>query len=380
MTAETNTIPDLMRAAVLTAPGTPLSVQEIQTPRPHRDEILIRVAACGVCHSDLHVMHGSIPFPTPAVLGHEVSGTVVQLGQGVDRPDLQVGQQIVCAFLMPCGRCSYCAEGRDDMCTEFFERNRLKGQLFDGTSRLRGIDGGTLAMYSMAGLADYAVVPVTAVVPLPEGSDIVPAAILGCAAFTAYGALRRAADVRQGETVAVVAIGGVGSSLVQLARVLGAREIIAVDVNDEKLAAARRLGATRTVNSRTTDAREVVLEATDGHGVDVAFEALGSPQTFAQALTLIAAGGRMVTVGLGAAGARGEVELNQMVRRGLRIIGSYGARTRTDLPAVVDLAARGVLRYRDIVTRVYPLDRVNHAYEALARGETRGRAVIAMEV
>lgn len=380
MTAEPGAIPKVMRAAVLAEPGAPLIVQEILTPRPKRGEVLIRVAACGVCHSDLHVMHGSIPFPTPAVLGHEVSGTVVEVGQDVDRVDMKVGQQVVGAFLMPCGQCPYCSEGRDDMCTVFFERNRLKGQAFDGTSRLRSVDGDTLAMYSMAGLAEYAVVPVTAVAPLPVGIETVPAAILGCAALTAYGALRRAANLRYGETVAVVAVGGVGSNLVQLARVFGAREVIAVDIDDEKLAAAERLGATKTVNSRTTNAREAVLEATDGRGVDVAFEVLGSAQTFGQALTLIAAGGRMVPVGLGAAGATAEVEVNQVVRRGLQIIGSYGARTRTDLPAVVDLAARGLLRYRDVVTRVYPLDEVNVAYEALARGAITGRAVIAMAI
>jgi S-(hydroxymethyl)glutathione dehydrogenase/alcohol dehydrogenase len=133
-----------------------------------------------------------------------------------------------------------------------------------------------------------------------------------------------------------------------------------------------------TVNSRTHDAREAVLAATGGRGVDVAFEVLGSARTFEQALSLLAAGGRMVPVGLGAAGATAAVEINQVVRRGLRIIGNYGARTRTDLPAVVDLASRGLLRYRDVVSRVYALEDVNEAYGALERGEIDGRAVIAM--
>ncbi len=371
-------IPDVMRAAVLAAPGEPLAVRTIRTPRPQQDEVLVRVTACGMCHSDLHIMHGSIPFPTPAVLGHEVSGTVVALGPDAERAGLRTGQQVVGAFLMPCGRCAHCAQGRDDLCTAFYERNRLHGQLFDGTSQLRSLEGDTLAMYSMGGLAEYAVLPVTAVAPLPDGVEVAPAAILGCAALTAYGALRRAADVRSGETVAVVAVGGVGSTLVQLSRAFGAREVIAVDIDDEKLASAARLGATLTINSSTTDAREAVLQATGGHGVDVAFEVLGSSQTFALAMSLVAAGGRMVPVGLAAAGATAAVEINQVVRRSVRIVGNYGARTRTDLPAVIDLAARGLLHYRDVVSRSYSLDDVNEAYRALKDGNINGRAIVTM--
>jgi succinate semialdehyde reductase (NADPH) len=377
-TTDTGRRPDTMRAAVLTAPGEKLTVQEIRTPRPGYEEVLVRVTACGVCHSDLHVMQGAIPFPTPAVMGHEISGTVVELGPGAERSGLAEGEPVVGAFLMPCGRCAYCVQGRDDMCTTFFEKNRLRGELFDGTTRLHGMDGESLAMYSMAGLAEYAVLPVTAVARLPAELDATRAAMLGCAALTAYGAVRRAAELRFGETVAVVAIGGVGSNLVQLARAFGAREVIAIDIDDDKLASAERLGATVTVNSRTRDAREAVLAATGGRGVDVAFEVLGSPRTFEQALSLITAGGRMVPVGLGAAGATAAVDINQVVRRGLRVVGNYGARTRSDLPAVVDLAARGLLRYREVVSRVYDLDDVAEAYEALEGGRINGRAVVSM--
>lgn len=377
MTTDATVPPETMRAAVLTAAGQELSVQEVPTPRPRRDEVLIKVAGCGVCHTDLHVMDGAIAFPTPAVMGHEVSGTVVELGPG-STDDIQIGQAVVGAFLMPCGRCVYCAAGRDDLCTEFYEKNRLSGHLFDGTSRLHGQDGTPLAMYSMAGLAEYAVLPRTALAALPDGFDVTRSAILGCAALTAYGAVRRSAEVRVGETVAVVAIGGVGSNLVQLARIFGAREVIAIDIDDAKLSWAQRLGATMTVNSSTHDARAAVMAATAGKGVDVAFEALGTPQTFEQALSLIAAGGRMVPVGLGAAGDQAALDINQVVRRGLRVIGNYGARTRADLPAVIDLAARGLLRYREVVSQIYSLDEVAQAYDALARGAIQGRSVITM--
>ncbi len=377
-TSQTQQIPELMRAAVSRAPGQPMNLENIPTPRPQRDEVLVRVTACGVCHSDLHVLDGAIAFPHPAVLGHEISGTVAQLGPDTQRPGIKVGQRVSGAFLMPCGRCEHCATGRDDLCTEFFDKNRLSGHLYDGTSRLHGADGQSIAMYSMGGLAEYAVLPITSVAPLPEGIETVPAAILGCAGLTAYGAVKRAADVRFGETVAIVAVGGVGSNIVQLARAFGAAQVIAIDVDDDKLAAAERLGATLTINSRTTDARQAVLEATQGRGVNVALEVLGIPQTFELALTLLATGGRMVPVGLGTAGATAPVEINLMVRRSLRIIGNYGARTRTDLPAVIDLAAQGALRYRDVVTRIYSLDEVNDTYQALRDGAITGRAVIAL--
>lgn len=371
-------VPDVMRAAVSRVPGQPLTVEDIPTPRPQKDEVLVRVHACGVCHSDLHVLDDAIAFPRPAVLGHEISGTIAALGPNTAEPGIEIGQRVAGAFLMPCGRCEHCATGRDDLCTPFFEKNRVFGQLYDGTSRLQGPDGESIAMYSMGGLAEYAVLPITSVAPLPDSIESVPAAILGCAGLTAYGAVRRAADLRLGETVAIVAVGGVGSNLVQVARVFGAAQVIAIDVDDKKLAAAERLGATSTINSRTADPRQAVMETTRGRGVDVAFEVLGIPQTFELALSLLSPGGRMVPVGLGSAGTTAAVEINLMVRRSLRIIGNYGARTRTDLPAVIKLADQGLLRYREVVTRLYDMDEVNDAYDTLRDGAITGRAVVAI--
>src|SRR5919106_125794 len=171
----------------------------------------------------------------------------------------------------------------DDLCENFFAMNRLKGTLYDGTSRLRRQDGSPLAMYSMAGLAEYSVVPATDVFPVAPGLPLAESSVLGCAIFTAYGAVRHAAELRGGERIAVVATGGVGINIVQIGRAFGASQIIAVDVRDDKLEAARRLGATDVVNSVGTDAVARVRELTDGRGVDVAFEVLGLPQTFIQA-------------------------------------------------------------------------------------------------
>lgn len=380
MTTETPVIPDTMRAAVLRDYDKGLQVETIRTPRPKAGEVLIKVTACGLCHSDLHVIGGAIAFPLPAVLGHEVAGTIVELGPGTEHTGLEVGQQVAGGFLMPCGQCRHCAAGHDELCEPFFELNRLKGVLYDGTTRLYALDGEPIQMYSMGGLAEYSVVPATALAPVPEGVDPVSSAILGCAAMTGYGAVRRGADIKYGETVAVVAVGGVGSNIVQIARAFGASQVIAIDVADDKLEAVKAFGATATINSMTQDAREEVLKLTNGRGVDVSFEALGIPSTWNTALDVLADGGRMVPIGLGAGRQTAEVEINRTVRRSQSILGSYGARTRQDLPAVVDLAARGIINYDDLVTRRFSLDEAAAGYEALRNRAIQGRAVVDMSL
>lgn len=371
-------VPDTMRAAVLSSIEKGLEIHTIRTPRPRAGEVLVKVSACGLCHSDLHVIGGAIAFPLPAVLGHEVAGQVVELGPGTEHSGLQVGQQVAGAFLMPCGSCPACAAGRDDLCGPFFSMNRLNGTLYDGETRLADCEGNPIAMYSMGGLAEYCVIPVTSVAPVPDTMDPVASAILGCAALTAYGAVRRSADLRAGQSVAVVATGGVGSNVIQLSKAFGAKDVIAIDISDEKLDAALALGATAVVNSATENARERVFEMTGGFGVDIAFEVLGRPQTWETALNVLRDGGRMVPIGLGAGVQTAGVEINRTVRRSQSIVGSYGALTRQDLPEVIRLAEAGIIRYEDIVTRQVSLDEVADTYEALRRGEIQGRAVVKM--
>src|SRR5215470_7229416 len=263
----------LMNAAVLSQSPGDLRIERIPVPEPREGEVLVKVSACGVCHTDLHVIKAEVAFPIPAVLGHEISGTVEAVGPGVS--GFEIGAPVVSAFIMPCGACRACSAGRDDLCEKFFSMNRLKGTLYDGESRLRRSDGSPIAMYSMAGLAEHAVVPATAVFALPSALPLLESSILGCAVFTAYGAVRHSADLRGGERIAVVAAGGVGMNIIQIAKAFGASQIIAVDVRDDKLQLAREAGATDVVNSATTDAVARVRELTDGRGVDVAFEALG---------------------------------------------------------------------------------------------------------
>jgi S-(hydroxymethyl)glutathione dehydrogenase/alcohol dehydrogenase len=363
-----------MVAAVLDrAPGT-LVLEEIPVPEPGPGEVLVRVSACGVCHTDLHVMKAEVAFPTPAVMGHEISGTVAALGRGVAGPS--IGTSVASAFIMPCGSCAACGAGRDDLCDNFFAMNRLKGTLYDGTSRLRRKDGTPLAMYSMAGLAEYAVVPATDVFPLGAGLPLQESSVLGCAVFTAYGAVRHGAELRGGERIAVVACGGVGMNIIQVARAFGASQIIAVDVREEKLEAARRAGATDTVDASAADAVARVRELTDGRGVDAAFEVLGLPQTFSQALEIVRDGGRMVAVGIAPGKTTAPVEITRLVRRELRIIGSYGARTRSDMPEIIRLAAQGIFRPEKMVTQRFALADADAAYQALARGDIVGRAIV----
>lgn len=365
-----------MKAAVLSAIGGPLVVEEIPQPAPHAGEVLVQVVACGVCHTDLHVLKGEVQFPLPCVLGHEISGVVAAVA--ADVRTVQPGEAVVCSFIMPCGTCHYCVRGRDDLCATFFTMNRLRGTLYDGTSRLRRSDGTPLAMYSMGGLAEYAVVPASDVFPAPAGVPLSDACILGCAMMTAYGAVKHQARVQPNETVAVVGIGGVGSNVIQMARVFGAGQIIAVDVRDDKLEAARGLGATHTVNAVREEAVAAVQALTGGRGVDVAIEALGRPETVVHAFMMTRDGGRTVVIGIAPGTTTAGIEITRLVRRGIQIIGSYGSRVRTDMPDVLALATRGQVSASQPITRRYPLEQVDAAYRALNRGDIVGRAIVTM--
>jgi succinate semialdehyde reductase (NADPH) len=366
-----------MKAAVLEKPGGSLLIENIPDPKPRQGEVLVKVAACGVCHTDLHVMKGEVGFPLPAVLGHEISGTVAAVAPDVT--DLRVGDRVIGSFIMPCGRCRHCVRGRDDLCETFFALNRLKGVLYDGETRLFRQDGSPLAMYSMSGLAEYAVAPSTSIFPLPESLDLYEACILGCAIPTAYGAVRHQADLAPGESVAVIGIGGVGSNIVQIARLFGAADVIAIDINDEKLEAARQLGATQVVNASDEDPVALVRAMTGGRGVDVALEALGRAETVLAAFNVVADGGRVVVVGIAPGSEAAPIEITRLVRRSITIKGSYGGRMRADVPELTRLAAGGQIRTSQLITRRYGLDEVNDAYTALNRGEIVGRAIIVVD-
>lgn len=362
-----------MRAAILRSPGKPLEIAEIQDPRPRRGEVLVRVRSAGVCHTDLHVIRGDIPFPTPAVLGHEVAGVVEEVGDGVE--DLRPGDRVVGAFIMPCGRCFYCRMGREDLCESFYKLNRLQGLYYDGDTRLRDRAGNKIYMYSMAAHAELSVIPETAVFKLPANLSLEASAVIGCAMMTAYGACKNAL-LRPSETVAVFGIGGVGSSVVQIAsRVFRAR-VIAVDVVEAKLEHARSLGAEHVVNPLREDPVKRILELTEGRGVDASFEAVGTPATVEQAIRCVRAGGRAVVIGLSTREAVASFQINYLVRRGIHVIGSYGARPGADVPEILDLTSRGVIDVESIAVQRFKLEEINEALAKLERGEIRGRALV----
>ncbi len=367
-----------MRAAVLPAANDTIRVEDLEEPQPRRGEVLVEVAACGVCHTDLHVAKGEVAFPMPCVLGHEITGTVVATGGDVD--NVGPGDRVASTFIMPCGTCRHCVRGHDDLCERFFEYNRLRGVLYDGETRLSRPTGEPISMYSMAGLAERCVVPATDVFVLPDGVDLTKAAVLGCSVFTALGAVLNVARLVVGETVAVFACGGVGSNIIQLAHAFGASRVIAVDVAQDKLDLALRLGASDVVDASREDPVERVRELTGSRGVDVAFEALGRPETVDGALRSVDDGGRVVLVGIAATGVTADVEITRVVRRKIQLLGSYGARTRTDMPLVLDLAARGVINLDDLITRRYTLEQADEAYRELDRGAIVGRAIIDMSL
>jgi succinate semialdehyde reductase (NADPH) len=367
-----------MNAAVIRERRGPFTIEELRDPEPRAGEVLVRVAACGVCHTDLHIHDGSVPFPLPCVLGHEVSGTVVAVGAGVDR--LREGDRVAGAFIMPCGSCRMCATGREELCEPFFAHNRLNGTLYDGETRLFDRDGEAVWMYSMGGLSEFVVMPELAAAPVPDELPLTESAIFGCALLTAFGAAQHVARLQPGETVAVLGAGGVGSNVVQVARALGAERVIAVDLAAAKLEAARVLGATDVVDAAAQDAPAAVRELTGGRGADVVFEAIGSPATFRQATEMAADGGRCVMVGIAPVGTSAEIEITRLVRRKLQVLGSFGGRPRSDLATLMAMAVDGRLRLDGAISRRFALEEAGTAYAMLARGEITGRAIVDLGV
>ena len=357
---------------VLEAANEPLRADQVTVGSPQAEEVLVEVAACGVCHTDLHVIKDEVAFPKPAVLGHEVSGIVRQVGERVTH--VQPGDRVACSFIMPCGTCRHCAEGLEDLCENFFNYNRLHGQLYDGTTRLSR-NGEDLAMYSMAGHATHCVVPSRAVFALPDSVPLADAAVLGCSMFTGHGAVRSVANVQPGENVAVIAAGGVGLSIVHLARAAGAKRVIAVDIDDDKLALARELGATDVINSATVDPVETLRQLL-GRGVDVAFEALGSVATVKLAVDVLDDGGRAVLAGIAPAGHTMDVDITKVVRRKLKILGSFGAAASTAMPEVIQLAAEGKIDLDKLITHRFAFEQTAEAYQLLNERKILGRGLI----
>ncbi|MEM2856098.1 MAG: alcohol dehydrogenase catalytic domain-containing protein [Candidatus Nitrosocaldaceae archaeon] len=361
-----------MKAAVLREIGK-LTIEDIKEPKPLDDEVLIRVNSIGVCHTDLHVLKGHIPFPLPAVLGHEVSGIVEKVGKNVN--NVQVGDKVIGPFILPCGKCRLCITGQEDLCESFYNYNRLKGLYYDGKTRLYDKKGSDIYMYSMAAHAEYSVIPSTSVFKIPDSLDISMASILGCAIMTAYGACRNTA-LRPAEKVAVFGVGGVGINVVQIASRVYNSDVIAIDLNEEKLKQAKSIGAISTINPKNEDVVKSLLELTDGKGVDAAIEVIGIKSTIEAAIRSVRSAGRVTLVGLSSKGSEASFEINSLVRRGVKITGSYGGKPRIDMPEIISLADKGIINIKDSISARYRLEDINEAFEKLEKGEILGRAII----
>ena len=362
------------RAAVLWEPGRPVEILEVDLERPKEAEVLVRIAACGVCHSDLHVVDGHLPEPLPLVLGHEAAGVVEETGPGVK--SLGPGDHVVLALVPSCGECEECSRGRPNFCV-LGARMASQGTLADGTSRL-SLNGTTLHHFnSISSFAGHAVVPESAAVRIRPDVPLDAAALVGCSVLTGYGAVTNSAGVEEGATVAVWGCGGVGANVVQGARLAGASRIVAVDTRPEKLELARALGATDAVHAGDdVDAVTAVKDLTDG-GPDYAFEVIGSERSIQEAWKATRAGGTVVVVGIMPRGSSLTIDPWQfMSEKTLKGTFLGSARIQEDIPRLVDLYHSGELELDRLVSRKLPLAELPDAFDRLRAGEVVRQVVV----
>ena len=356
-----------MRAVVFSDPTVPVEVMDVDLAPPGPDEVLVDIAAAGVCHSDLHVRRGDWSLPVPLVMGHEGSGTVREIGPGVT--DLAVGDHVVLSWIAPCGRCRQCLAGRAARCEVAADVVAPGGVLNDGTGRLRVGDRQLHHYLGVSSFAEQAVVPATGAVKISKDAPLDVMCLVGCAVATGIGAVRNTAQVPPGATVAVIGCGGVGLSAVQGARMAGAERIIAIDINADKLDLAVTLGATDTVDAAGGDTVETVLDLVRG-GLDFCFDAIGRTTTTEQAIQLLGIGGAAVIVGIPPAGARARFEPQTLVDRDQRILGSNygGISPAVDIPRIVEDYLEGRILIDPMISARRGLDEAEAALADLAAG------------
>ncbi|MFE9629560.1 S-(hydroxymethyl)mycothiol dehydrogenase [Streptomyces sp. NPDC006463] len=360
-------MPHEVRAVVAVKKGAPVEVQTILVPGPGPGEVLVSVQACGVCHTDLHYREGAINDDFPFLLGHEAAGTVEAIGEGVT--DLAPGDYVVLAWRAPCGNCRSCRRGRPWYC--FASRNATQPMtLLDGTPLSSALGIGAFAEKTL--VAAGQAVKVDPAAP-PEA-----AGLIGCGVMAGYGAAVNTGNVGRGDTVAVIGCGGVGNAAVAGASLAGARRVIAVDIDDRKLDAATRFGATHTINSLGTDAVEAVRELTGGFGVDVAIDAVGRPETYRQAFYMRDHAGVLVQVGVPDPDMRIDLPLIDLFSRGGALRSSwYGdCLPSRDFPVLIDQYLSGRLDLNAFVSETIALDEVERAFAKMHRGEVLRSVVV----
>jgi S-(hydroxymethyl)glutathione dehydrogenase / alcohol dehydrogenase len=358
-----------MKAAVFHGPKQPLTIEDVEVDKPQDREVLVRTVATGVCHSDLHFVDGLYPFPAPAVLGHEPAGIVEEVGRQVTY--LKPGDHVIACLSVFCGYCEQCMSGHPNRCT-----NRAATQR-DPKDKPRISQKGQ-KVHQFADLAAYCekmLVHENALVKIREDVPLDVAALIGCGVTTGVGAVLNTAKVEPGSTVAVFGCGGVGLAAIQGALIAGARKIIAIDMFEGKLAMAKRLGATDTVDASNTDAVSEIMRLT-GSGVDYSFEAIGLKSAAEQAFNSLKPGGTATVIGMIPVGQKVEMDGYMfLTERKLQGSNMGSNRFRIDMPHYIDFYLQGRLKLDEMISRRAKLGDVNEAFRAMKAGEV-ARTVI----
>ncbi len=358
-----------MKAAVCREFGKPLVIEDIDLAEPKQGEVKVRIAACAICHSDILYMDGAWGGQLPAVYGHEAAGVVEAVGAGVS--NVAVGDHAVVSLIRACGTCHYCTQGHTVMCETRFpldEESPLTAA--DGTPIVQGLRTGAFA--------EQVVVDASQAVAVPKSLPLDSASLLACGVITGLGAVVNTASVRAGSSVAVIGTGGVGLNSIQGAALAGAATIIAIDLADDKLEAARSMGATHAINPRTEDAAQAVRDATQGRGADYVFVAVGAKSAIEQGFGLLARGGSLIVVGMPADGVKTEFDPGLLAGESQKVLGSKMGSTRlaVDVPWLVDLYGQGRLKLDELITGRYPLAEINQAVDAVRRGEALRNVIL----
>ncbi|NEJ72859.1 alcohol dehydrogenase catalytic domain-containing protein [Rhizobium phaseoli] len=349
------------------AQSKPLVIETVELTAPGPLEVLVKIKAAGVCHSDLSAINGDRPRPLPVALGHEASGVVVDVGPGVD--NVKEGDHVVMSFLPICGHCSYCAEGRASLCEPGYKANAA-GTLLSGSRHIR-LKGYEVNHHSgVSAFSEYAVVSANSVVKITKEIDLAKAALFGCAVVTGVGAVMNTCGVKPGNSVAVIGLGGVGLAAILGAVASGAGQIVAVDLVPAKLELAKELGATRTFLASDPDVAAAIKAATGG-GVDYAIEMAGSAKAFDLAYNITKRGGTTTTAGLANVNSKFEISPLPLVGEERTIKGSYmgSCVPSRDIPRYIDLLLQGKLPVDKLLSSTGSLDEINEAFDRLDRAE-----------
>jgi S-(hydroxymethyl)glutathione dehydrogenase/alcohol dehydrogenase len=359
-----------MKAAVLRAYHQPLAIEDIQIDDPDAREVRVRTVACGVCHSDLHCFEGALPVPPPCVLGHEPAGIVLAVGREVTH--VKAGDHVIGCLSVFCGNCDYCLRGEPNLCG-----GAATMRPRDAAPRLRKGDEAIFQMAHLSAFAEEMLVPETALVKIDPEMPLDRAALIGCGVTTGVGAALNTAQIRPGDSCAVIGCGGVGLSAIQGARIGGASRIIAVDCAPWKLELAAKLGATDGIDASAGDAVQQLMAKAPG-GVDYAFECIGTPATCRQAVMMVRKGGTAVFVGVVPAGVDVSLAGLDIVLQGKRILGSMmgGNRFRIDMPRYVDFYLDGRLKLDEMISGRIRLEDVNQAFADMKAGKVARQVIL----